>query len=166
MRIGGKKIDGTDTLVVLNPSTGQPVATVSRGGADEINFAVTSAKEAFDAGPWTRMTPHDRTQILWQLANLIEDRAEVFAQLDALDNGKPVAAARGDAQWAARHFRYFAGWPDKIEGGRLWPYHAMELPVSHGGVETRPGTGSGQYRGFEAIRRNTAVRSLLGRSGA
>ena len=119
LRIGGKKVEGAGTLTVLNPSTGQAIATVARGGPDDIDAAVIAAKEAFEVGPWGRMTPHDRGRILWRLADLIAERAEVFAQLDALDNGKPVAAARGDAEWSARHFRYFAGWPDKIEGATI-----------------------------------------------
>lgn len=119
LRIGGGKQDAPEGLSVLNPSNGKVIATVACGGANEIKLAVSAAKAAFETGPWTRMTPHERTKILWRFADLIEERSEIFAQLDALDNGKPLAAARGDVEWSVRHFRYFAGWPDKIEGATI-----------------------------------------------
>lgn len=119
LRVGGERVGGADTLDVLNPSTGHHLATVARAGAAEADAAVAAAKMAFDTGPWASMTGHDRGQILWRLADAIDDNAEALAQLDALDNGKPLAAARGDVTWSARHFRYFAGWPDKIEGATI-----------------------------------------------
>lgn len=117
LRIGGGEVQAGETLEVINPSDGKLLARVARAGAGEVDLAVAAATKAFDTGPWRSMTPHDRGRILWRLADLIEERAEVFGQLDALDNGKPMAVARDvDAIWSARHFRYFAGWPDKIEG--------------------------------------------------
>ena len=72
------------------------------------------------SGPWGQLSPHDRGRLIWNLAELIEARKAIFGQLDALDNGKPFAVARDvDAVWSARHFRYFAGWPDKIEGATI-----------------------------------------------
>lgn len=123
LRIGGKEVAAKATLDVVNPSTGNVFAQVARAGAADVDKAVKAAREAFEDGRWTGLTPHDRGRLLWRLADLIEERAEVFGQLDALDNGKPVAVARDvDAVWSARHFRYFAGWPDKIEG--------VTIPVS------------------------------------
>ncbi|WP_195819489.1 aldehyde dehydrogenase family protein [Roseobacter sp. MH60115] len=120
LRIGGKRCDTAQTLAVINPSTGRPLAEVARAGSPEIDLAVQAATRAFQGGPWSRMMPHDRGRILWRLADLIEERAPIFGQLDALDNGKPYATARDvDAHWSARHFRYFAGWPDKIEGATI-----------------------------------------------
>lgn len=120
LRIGGKLIDTAETLEVINPSTGKPIAGVARAGALEIELAVAAASEAFHNGPWTQMGPDTRSRILWRLADLIEEHADVFGQLDALDNGKPYKAARDvDAFWSARHIRYFAGWPDKIEGATI-----------------------------------------------
>jgi acyl-CoA reductase-like NAD-dependent aldehyde dehydrogenase len=117
LRIGGGDVQADETLEVINPSDGKLLARVARAGAGEVDLAVAAATKAFDTGPWRSMPPHDRGRILWRLADLIEARAEVFGQLDALDNGKPMAVARDvDAIWSARHFRYFAGWPDKIEG--------------------------------------------------
>ena len=120
LRIGGKPFDSKHSLTVLNPSTGQPLTEVARAGSAEVDAAVASATNAFHNGSWGRMMPHDRSRILWRLADLIEERAAIFGQLDALDNGKPFAVARDvDTIWSARHFRYFAGWPDKIEGATI-----------------------------------------------
>jgi len=117
LRIGGGYVEARETLDVINPSDGSALARVACAGSAEVDLAVIAATKAFDTGPWRSMTAHDRGRILWRLADLIEERAEVFGQLDALDNGKPMAVARDvDAIWSARHFRYFAGWPDKIEG--------------------------------------------------
>ena len=120
LRIGAKPVTSGLSLEVTNPSTGGLLARVARAGAREVDLAVQTARQAFDNGPWTRMTPDQRSRILWRLADLIEERAEIFGQLDALDNGKPFHTARDvDALWSARHFRYFAGWPDKIEGATI-----------------------------------------------
>lgn len=120
LRIGGKLVDAEKTLQVINPSTGARIAEVAGAGAKEIDLAVEAASEAFFNGPWTQMGPDTRSRILWRLADLIEEHADVFGQLDALDNGKPYKTARDvDAFWSARHIRYFAGWPDKIEGATI-----------------------------------------------
>jgi len=120
LRIGARHIDTQDALNVLNPSTGNALTTVACADARDVDLAVQTAREAFDTGPWRTMSPHERSRALWRLADLIEDRAAIFGQLDALDNGKPFNIARDvDAIWSARHFRYFAGWPDKIEGATI-----------------------------------------------
>ncbi len=120
LRINGQEVMAEEALTVLNPSTGGPLAQVAKAGAREVDLAVTSASQAFHDGLWTAMGPDARSRILWRLADLMEERAAIFGQLDALDNGKPFAVARDvDAMWSARHFRYFAGWPDKIEGATI-----------------------------------------------
>lgn len=119
LRIGGARVDTEAVIEVENPSTGAPLAQVSAAGASHVDQAVDAARAAL-SGPWGTLTPHDRGQLLWRLADAIEDRKAIFGQLDALDNGKPFAVARDvDAVWSARHFRYFAGWPSKIEGATI-----------------------------------------------
>ncbi|MEO6712299.1 MAG: aldehyde dehydrogenase family protein, partial [Mycobacteriales bacterium] len=71
---------------------------------------------AYEDGPWSRTTPRDRGKLLWKVADLIEASLDDLAQVESLDNGKLVSAARGDIQVAAELFRYFAGWATKIEG--------------------------------------------------
>ena len=123
-RIGGQRVQTNGPLIVLNPSDETELATVAACGAAEVDLAVAAAQTAFDGG-WRDMLPDRRSRILWRLADMIQDRADVFGQLDALDNGKPFAKARDvDAFWSARHLRYFAGWPDKIEGAVI----AVNIP--------------------------------------
>jgi acyl-CoA reductase-like NAD-dependent aldehyde dehydrogenase len=115
-RIGSRQIESGAWLPVINPSDETPLAQVAACGATEIDRAVSAATAAFDGG-WRDMLPDARARLLWGLAQAIGDQAEVFGQLDALDTGKPLAKAQDvDAQWSARHLRYFAGWADKIEG--------------------------------------------------
>jgi acyl-CoA reductase-like NAD-dependent aldehyde dehydrogenase len=118
-RIGDARVAAASRLAVVDPSTEAVIAEVAAGGVAEIDAAVEAARAAM-TGPWGRMTPHDRGQLLWRLAEAIEAHKDVFGQLDALDNGKPFAVARDvDAVYSARHFRYFAGWPSKIEGATV-----------------------------------------------
>lgn len=120
LRIDGQEVSSTEALNILDPSTGTALAQVAKAGVAEVDLAVSAATDAFQNGPWTTMGPDARSRIMWRLADLIEERAAIFGQLDALDNGKPFAIARDvDAIWSARHFRYFAGWPDKIEGATI-----------------------------------------------
>ena len=97
MRIGGKQIESDQSLSVVNPSTGGAFTQVACGGGHEIDQAVTAAQEAFDTGPWGRMSAHDRCRILWTFAELIEEHSDIFAQLDALDNGNRCRGQRGCA---------------------------------------------------------------------
>ncbi len=118
-RIGDARVAAASRLAVVDPSTEAVIAEVAAGGVTEIDAAVEAARASM-AGPWGRMTSHDRGQLLWRLAEAIEAHKDVFGQLDALDNGKPFAVARDvDAVYSARHFRYFAGWPSKIEGATV-----------------------------------------------
>ena len=119
LRIDGVEVAGSSELDVFDPSSGAVLCRIASAEPAQIDMAVAAARAAL-GGPWTRLTPHDRGRLIWKLADAIEERKDVFGQLDALDNGKPFAIARDvDAVWSARHFRYFAGWPDKIEGATI-----------------------------------------------
>jgi acyl-CoA reductase-like NAD-dependent aldehyde dehydrogenase len=116
LRIGSLRVETGAMLDVIDPSFGTLATQVALGGADDIDDAVTAARDAL-AGPWGSMTAHDRGQLLWRLADAIEENIQIFGELDAIDNGKPLHVARDvDAVYSARHLRYFAGWPSKIEG--------------------------------------------------
>jgi acyl-CoA reductase-like NAD-dependent aldehyde dehydrogenase len=105
----------------LDPATGRPIASVPLGGAADVDAAVGAAGAAFAAGaPWRRMSPADRGRRIAALADLLEAHADELAQLESLDNGKPVKFARAvDVASAIAHLHYFAGWPTKIEGATL-----------------------------------------------
>src|SRR5271154_3504832 len=103
-----------------NPATGETLANVAEGDAEDINRAVRAARKAFDDGPWGRMTPSERGRIIWRIGDLILEHADELAQLESLDNGKPVAVARGaDVPLAADLFHYMAGWATKINGNTI-----------------------------------------------
>jgi len=119
MLIDGKWVEAASgkTLTTYNPATEEPLAEVPAGDKEDVDRAVRAARRAFESGPWRRMTPSERGRALWKLADLIEARTEEFAQLETLDNGKPLTVARAaDIPLVVDHFRYYAGWATKVEG--------------------------------------------------
>jgi len=120
--INGQWVDAASgqTFDTPNPATGETLAAVAEGDAEDINRAVSAARNAFDNGPWGRLTPSERGKLLWKVGDLILEHADELAQLESLDNGKPVAVARGaDIPLAADMFHYMAGWATKIEGNTI-----------------------------------------------
>src|ERR1700734_2128543 len=108
------------TFETPNPATGEILARVAEGEAEDINRAVRAARTAFEDGPWSRMTPSERGRIIWRIGDLILEHTQELAQLESLDNGKPVAvAAAADVPLAADLFHYMAGWATKIEGNTI-----------------------------------------------
>jgi acyl-CoA reductase-like NAD-dependent aldehyde dehydrogenase len=109
-------LDG-QTFVSLNPADGHMLAEVALAGDSDVDQAVRAARAAFQAGPWAEMSGEARGQLLWKLADLIEANADELAEIETLDNGKPIRVSRrGDIPFAAKHFRYFAGWAGKLQG--------------------------------------------------
>src|SRR6202012_4073414 len=108
------------TFDTPNPATGETLARVAEGDAEDINRAVRAARRAFEEGPWGRLTASDRGRIIWKIGDLILEHAEELAQLESLDNGKPVGVAlAADVPLAADLFHYMAGWATKIEGNTI-----------------------------------------------
>jgi phenylacetaldehyde dehydrogenase len=108
------------TFPVYNPATGEEIARVSEGDAKDVDLAVRAARKAFEDGPWRRLTPSERGRMIWKLADLIEAHAEEFAELESIDNGKPLTVARAaDVPLCVDMFRYMAGWTTKIEGNTI-----------------------------------------------
>ncbi|MCH8890884.1 MAG: aldehyde dehydrogenase family protein [Myxococcales bacterium] len=106
-----------ETFASENPAKEDTIAHVAKGGPEDIDRAVKAARLAFEDGPWRRINPSERGQLLWKLADLIEAHSDEFAQLESLDNGKPLVIARAAAvALTIDHFRYYAGWATKIEG--------------------------------------------------
>src|SRR5579875_379334 len=122
MLIGGKWVEAASgkTFPVYNPATGEIMAQVAEGDAEDINRAVAAARKAFDGGPWRKMTPSQRGRLIHRLGDLVEAHREEFAQLESLDNGKPLTVARvADIPLAADLFHYMSGWATKIEGNTI-----------------------------------------------
>jgi phenylacetaldehyde dehydrogenase len=96
------------------------MAQVAEGDREDIHRAVSAARRAFDGGPWRKMTPSERGRLIHRLGDLIEAHREEFAQLESLDNGKPLTVARvADIPLAADLFHYMSGWATKIEGNTI-----------------------------------------------
>src|SRR5215469_9464556 len=108
------------TFETPDPSTGDTLARIAEGDAEDIERAVRAARRAFDDGPWGRLTASERGRIIWRIGDLILEHADELAQLESLDNGKPYAVARAaDIPLAADLFHYMAGWATKIEGNTI-----------------------------------------------
>ena len=108
------------TFETPDPATGEMLARVAEGDAEDIDRAVRAARRAFEEGPWSRMTPSERGRIIWRIGDLILEHADELAQLESLDNGKPFAVAQAaDVPLAADLFHYMAGWATKIEGNSI-----------------------------------------------
>ena len=108
------------TFPTYNPATGEIMAQVAEGDREDIDRAVKAARNAFENPAWADMSPSQRGRLIWKLADLLEARTEEFAQIESLDNGKPLAIARvADVPLAVDLFRYMAGWATKIEGNSI-----------------------------------------------
>lgn len=123
MLIDGEWVESDGaTIDVIDPATGDVFARVFAAGRAEIDLAVQAARRALDGSAWSAMPAAERGQLLWRVADLIEQHADELAELTTLENGKPLHAARsGDIPAAARTFRYYAGWCTKIEGATKQP---------------------------------------------
>jgi len=122
MLIGGKWVDAVSgkTFETYNPATGEVLARVAEGDKADIDLAVKAARKAFESGTWPNMTPSGRGRLLWKLADLVDEHHEELAELETLDNGKPVFFSRiVDVPTVSDAFRYYAGWATKVEGSTI-----------------------------------------------
>jgi phenylacetaldehyde dehydrogenase len=137
--IGGEWVDAKTgkTFDVFDPSTGREIARVAEGDAEDINTAVAAARRAFESGPWPRMSPLERSKLIYRLGDALEANAEEFAALEALDNGKPIRDARAvDVPGSYEMFRYMSGWATRLNGETVpisapgnWHAYTLREPV-------------------------------------
>jgi aldehyde dehydrogenase (NAD+) len=120
-------IDGTwtpsasgQTLALVNPSDGSEICHIARGGQEDIDRAVTAAHAALD-GPWGKMSALERGRILTRIGQLVLERVDDLAALEAMDVGKPLTQARADAVALARYMEFYGGAADKVHGETI-PY--------------------------------------------
>lgn len=119
MYIDGQWVDALSggRFDTVDPATEQVITTVPHAGVEDVERAVRAARRAFESGPWPAMTPSERQRMIWRIAEGISARADQFAEVESIDNGKSVAVAKAvDVTWAAEIFYYYAGWATKIEG--------------------------------------------------
>jgi len=108
------------TFGTVSPVTEEVICQVAEGDKADINKAVKAARAAFKFGSvWRTMNASARGKLLYKMADLMERDEEYLAELETLDNGKPLKNSRGDMGHAISIFRYFAGWADKIHGNTL-----------------------------------------------
>lgn len=119
---------GSEALIdVVNPADGKRISGIADASDADVNNAVAAARAAFESGAWPDMKPGERSRVIHKIADLMEVHAEELAQLETLDNGKPINFARGDVFASIGAFRYYAGWADKIQGTT----HTINLPGDH-----------------------------------
>ncbi len=109
-----------ETLVLTNPSDGSEICRIARGGPAEVDQAVQAARLAME-GEWGRSTALERGRILARLGQLVLERVDELAALEAMDVGKPLTQARADAVALARYCEFYGGAADKVMGQTI-PY--------------------------------------------
>lgn len=122
--IGGEFVSSSTgkTFETINPATEEVLATISETNAEDVDKAVKAARKAFDEGPWSHLSAAERADLIYKLADLIDENQEELAQLETLDNGKPYKVAlEDDILGTVEYFRYYAGWVTKIFGQTI-PY--------------------------------------------
>ena len=112
---------GTELLEVVDPATEEVWGTAPNGSREDVDAAVAAARHAFDAGPWPRMRPAERAEILRRMADEVEMRAEGLAATVTRENGQPVSESAGGAANAASILRYFAGLAPLLEADDVRP---------------------------------------------
>ncbi len=125
--IGGERVEAADgrTFETIDPATGEPICEVAFAGAEDVERAVGAARAALE-GPLRKVSPSKRAGLMYSLAELIKANGAELAELESLDNGKPLASAKGDIAASVSHLRYYAGWPTKIEGETI-PVSARDV---------------------------------------
>ncbi|MCL8382925.1 MULTISPECIES: aldehyde dehydrogenase family protein [Xanthobacter] len=118
--IGGEWVEaaGGGTFTSVNPSTGEVLATVALGEAEDIDRAVHAARTAFE-GDWSRWKPFDRQALMLRIADRIEAHFEDLGLLETLDMGAPVSRTRNFKRWLVQAFRYYAAQAVNIHGDVL-----------------------------------------------
>ena len=139
MLIDGKWVSALsgETFDTVDPGNGSVLARVSCGVSLDIDAAVNAARRAFDQGPWRRMPPAERAKILWRVADLMDAHIDELAELETLDQGKPLFMGRwAEIPLAAEQFRFFAGLCTKITGET--PAMLAALDVGIRSLESEP----------------------------
>ena len=130
MLVGGEWVEARSgkTFESVNPYTGKAWATAPEADEADVDRAVRAAREAFDEGPWGRMTGTERARLMRRLAELIAENAESLAVVETTDNGKLLREMGGQMGALPEWYYYFAGAADKIQGDTI-PSHNPDFFV-------------------------------------
>ncbi|MQA10562.1 MAG: aldehyde dehydrogenase family protein [Pseudonocardiaceae bacterium] len=117
MLIGGERLPASTgaELPAINPYTAEEFARIPDAGPADIADAIAAARAAFTGG-WRATPGVERARLLHRLADLITEHADEIGLLESSDNGKLLRETTGQARFAARNYRYFAGYADKLHG--------------------------------------------------
>ncbi len=115
--INGQWVPSTSSEIidVINPATEEVFSTIAAGSAADVDAAVMAARQAFDHGPWPRMSGKERGAVLRKIAAGINDRLEELANLEVKDNGKPYPEAQWDIEDTAGTFEFYAGLAEQMD---------------------------------------------------
>jgi aldehyde dehydrogenase (NAD+) len=117
--IDGQWVEGRKAFDTINPATGEVLTQIVEASAEDVDRAVQASRRAYEDrnGPWRKMSASQRGQLLWRLADLVEKNIDELAELETLDNGKPIFESRYvDMPMVIDVLRYYAGWSTKIHG--------------------------------------------------
>jgi len=104
---------------LTNPATEEPLAEVAEAGEAEMDAAVKAARACLESKEWRDLPARRRGQLLYRIAELLEQRSGQIAEVETKNNGKPLFESKIDVAMAIETFRYYAGWADKITGDTL-----------------------------------------------
>ena len=132
--IGGKNVPAIsgETFDTVSPTTNQAIGRVPKAGIADVELAVRAARDAFDNGPWPRMTPLERSRILHRIAAILRERIDEIARIETMNCGKIIVESRGDVTASANCFEYYASvatqfWGEQIPmNGPLLDYTLRE----------------------------------------
>jgi aldehyde dehydrogenase (NAD+) len=117
--IDGQWVEGANKFDTINPATGEVLTQIAEASIADVDHAVEAARRAFEDrnGAWRRLSASERGRMIWKLADLLENNIDEFAELETLDNGKPIFESRYvDMPMVIDVLRYYAGWATKIHG--------------------------------------------------
>jgi acyl-CoA reductase-like NAD-dependent aldehyde dehydrogenase len=121
MLINGRWVESSDkkSFDSINPSTGTVWSTIPEATQQDVEQAVESAQNAFESGPWPKMTPTERGECLRNLGTLLSENSELLGKIESIDTGKMLKETRWQAKYISQFFNFFAGCADKVHGETL-----------------------------------------------
>lgn len=141
--INGESVSGGgDQLEVTDPSTNKLLAMTNAATVEDVDNAVSAARQAFTSGPWAEFTPAQRQRALHRFADALEENLEELATLESLNCGKPYNVARfGELPMGIEILRYHAGWATKLNGETrevslpgTWHAYTLRQPLGVAGL--------------------------------
>src|ERR1700740_1953067 len=119
MLIDGQWVESAKRFDTINPATGDVLTQIAQASSADVDRAVEAARRAFEDrnGSWRKLSASEHGRLIWKLADLVERNIDELAELETLDNGKPIFESRYvDMPMVIDVLRYYAGWATKIHG--------------------------------------------------